>query len=88
MSGAWTHLVRFLAEEDGQEHLGQVDAKRWPDVGLALEKGEKITVNLVQGSVFDGVVTEKTMTIAQVRGPKPYMPSGLAMGMIKGRNIC
>lgn len=63
----WTHLVRFLAEEDGQIHLGQVDAKRWPDVGLVLEKGTKITVNLVEGSAFDGVVTDKTMTISQVR---------------------
>lgn len=66
MSSNWTHLVRFLAEEDGQAHLGQVDSNKWPDVGLALEKGDKITVNLIEGSVFDGVVTDKTMTISRV----------------------
>ena len=66
MSQSWTHLVRFLAEEDGQIHLGQIDAKTYPDVGLALEKGEKVTANLIEGSVFDGVVTDKVLTIGQV----------------------
>ncbi|POR38180.1 Uncharacterized protein TPAR_01619 [Tolypocladium paradoxum] len=62
----WTHLVRFLSKEDGRIHLGQVDAK-WSDVGLALEEGSNVTANLVEGTVFDGVVTDRVMTISQVR---------------------
>jgi len=62
----WTHLIRFLAEEDGQIHLGNIDAKKYPDVGLSTFKGEKVIANLVNGSVFDGVVLKKTMTVKQV----------------------
>lgn len=67
MAAQWTHLVRFLAKEDGRVHLGQVDAGKWPDVGLALHEGKTISANLVEGSVFDGVVTDRSMTISQVR---------------------
>lgn len=66
MVASWTHLIRFIAEEDGREHLGQVDAAAFPDVGLALEKGHQISVKLVEGSVFDGVVTDKTLTVKHV----------------------
>jgi hypothetical protein len=66
MTRNWTHLVRFLAKEDGQVHLGQIDAKAVPDLGLALEKGESVTAKLISGSVFDGVVTDKSMTIDHV----------------------
>ena len=66
MSPPWTHLVRFLAEEDGQIHLGQVDAKKWPDVGLGTFKGEKIEAKLVTGTIYDGVVTDKIMHISKV----------------------
>jgi len=58
--------VRFLAKEDGQIHLGQVDPNVYSDVGLALYKGESISARLVTGSIFDGTVTEKTMTIQTV----------------------
>lgn len=67
MSPQWTHLVRFLAKEDGRIHLGQVDSSKWPDIGLALEAGSTITANLVQGCAFDGVVTDKSLTILHVR---------------------
>jgi hypothetical protein len=30
-----TYLIRFRAIEDGWVHLGQIDAKRFPDVGMA-----------------------------------------------------
>lgn len=66
LPASWTHLVRFLAEEDGQIHLGQVDANVCPDVGLALYMGEKVHVRLVTGSVFDGTVTDKKLTISKV----------------------
>lgn len=75
MTRNWTHLVRFLAKEDGQVHLGQLDAKRFPDVGLALEKGESVSAKLVAGDVFDGVVTDRSLTISQVRAPPLSMYS-------------
>jgi len=62
----WTHLLRFIGEEDGQIHLGQADAKKWPDVGLATFMGEKVDVNLVTGTIYDGVVTDRVMHISQV----------------------
>lgn len=69
MAPSWTHLIRFIAEEDGQIHLGNIDAKKYPDVGLSTFKGEKISAELVSGSVFDGVVTGKTMTVKQLLSP-------------------
>lgn len=67
MAPGWTHLVRFIAEEDGQIHLGQVDAKKWPDIGLAIVNNQRVEVQLVKGSAFDGVVGETTLHISQVR---------------------
>lgn len=75
MTRNWTHLVRFLAKEDGQVHLGQIDAKQFPDVGTALEKGQSVSAKLVSGGVFDGVVTDKSMIISQVRTPPVPMSS-------------
>ncbi len=66
MPAPWTHLVRFLAEEDGQIHLGQVYQEKWPDVGLATYNGEKVDVRLINGSIFDGTVTGTTMHISKV----------------------
>jgi 2-keto-4-pentenoate hydratase/2-oxohepta-3-ene-1,7-dioic acid hydratase in catechol pathway len=68
MAPSWTHLVRFIAEEDGQIHLGQVDAKKWPDIGLAIVEKQRIEALLVKGSVFDGVVGKTILHISQVRG--------------------
>ncbi|KAL1980675.1 hypothetical protein VTN96DRAFT_3655 [Rasamsonia emersonii] len=69
MAPNWTHLIRFIAQEDGQVHLGQVDAKQFPDVGLAMLNGEEVTAKLIKGSVFDGVVTEKLLHVAQILSP-------------------
>jgi hypothetical protein len=66
MHPSWTHLLRFLAEEDGQIHLGQVDSKKWADVGLAIYNGDRVDVKLVTGTVFDGAVTNTTMHISKV----------------------
>lgn len=71
MSPTWTHLIRFVAEEDGLVHLGQVDPERFPDVGLATLRGDKISAKLITGDVFDGVVTDKTLHVAKV----PWPPS-------------
>lgn len=69
MSPSWTHLIRFIAEEDGQIHLGNIDAKKYPDVGLSTFNGDKVTAQLITGSIYDGVVTDKTMTVRQLLSP-------------------
>lgn len=66
MAPTWTRLIRFIAEEDGQAHIGQVDARQFPDVGLSVVKGERVAAKLIQGSIFDGVVTEKQLHVARV----------------------
>ena len=66
MPSSWTHLIRFIAEEDGQIHLGEVDPSKFPDVGLAILDGKKVDAKLVTGSIYDGVVTDKTVTVARV----------------------
>lgn len=67
---SWTHLVRFLAVEDNQTHLGQlVDVTR--DVGQDSLDGVKIAVNLIEGSIFDGRVTQHVMHVKQVVAPFP-----------------
>ncbi|ERT01684.1 fumarylacetoacetate hydrolase [Sporothrix schenckii 1099-18] len=70
MAPNWTHLVRFLAQEDGQEHLGQIDNKKVPDLGLALDNGETVTAQVVEGDVFDGQVNaDRVLTIGTLLSP-------------------
>lgn len=65
--GNWTHLIRFIAKEDGQAHYGQVDATRYPDVGLTTYEGkEEVKVKEVTGGLYDGVVTDRELSVAQV----------------------
>ena len=64
MAPIWSRLIRFIAEEDGQVHLGEVDGGR--DIGLALLNKETVTAKLVTGSVFDGTVTDKQLHVVQV----------------------
>jgi hypothetical protein len=66
MVASWTHLIRFVAEETGQIHLGQIDVKEYPDVGIASVEGKTIKAKEVTGSIFDGVVTDKLLTVKQV----------------------
>ena len=62
----WTHLVHFIAREDGLPHLGQlVDTTR--DVGLDLQSGVEVTVFLINGDIFNGFVTDKTLSVLHVR---------------------
>lgn len=69
MPSAWTHLIRFIAKEDGQTHLGQIDPKKYPDVGLATYEGKDVEARLVTGSAFDGAVTDRVYHVAQVCCP-------------------
>lgn len=62
----WTHLVRFVATEDGLVYFGQVDAEKYPDVGLAALEGKRIPVNVVAGSQFDGLVTSQVLHVSRV----------------------
>jgi len=66
MAPGWTHLIRFIAEEDGQIHLGQIDSSVYPDVGFAIFEGKKVEAKLVLGSIYDGVVTEKKLRVKHV----------------------
>jgi hypothetical protein len=69
MAPSWTHLIRFVAEETGQIHLGQIDVKAYPDLGIASVEGKKIVAKEITGSIFDGVVTDKELTVKQVPPP-------------------
>ena len=69
MPSNWTHLIRFVAQEDGQIHLGQVDTKTYPDLGISSVEKKKIEAHLITGSIFDGLVTEKKLTVAQLLSP-------------------
>lgn len=61
---SWTRLVRF-EDESGDIRLGQpVDESQ--DVGLACAAGEPVQVKLIDGDLFDGIVTEQTSTIKKV----------------------
>lgn len=62
----WTNLARFISEEDGQIHLGEVDSSKYPDLGKAILEGQRVAVKLIKGSIFDGVVTDTTMHISTV----------------------
>lgn len=66
MASEWTHAVRFIAEEDGEAHLGQVDPTKWQDVGLAVSRGQRVDVNLISGSLFNGQITDTVLHIALV----------------------
>lgn len=64
----WTHLIRFIAVEDEQIHLGQlVDTSR--DVGLDSVKGVEIKAYLINGDVLSGKVTKHVYTVKRLLSP-------------------
>ncbi|EPS43603.1 hypothetical protein H072_2360 [Dactylellina haptotyla CBS 200.50] len=80
---SWKNLIRFIAEEDGQEHLGDVDANQFPDVGVAIHDGLKVTAKVVNGTVFDGTVTDQTLTVNRLLSPisQPDVPIIRCLGL-------
>ncbi|KAH7024127.1 hypothetical protein EDB80DRAFT_558992 [Ilyonectria destructans] len=68
MAPAWTHLIRFVAVEDGHVHLGQLEDCSI-DAGIASFEGKKIRARVILGSIFDGVVTDKILTVSQLLSP-------------------
>ena len=63
-----THIIRFIAEEDNRVHLGQpTDTSR--DLGLDSVNGTKIQAHLINGSIFNGEVTDQVYTVKQLLSP-------------------
>ncbi|KAM0542636.1 hypothetical protein ACHAPJ_012715 [Fusarium lateritium] len=68
MSFSWTHLIRFIAKEDNQVHLGQlIDTTR--DVGKDSRAGLEVKVYLIDGTIFDGKVTREVLHVKQLLSP-------------------
>ena len=62
----WTHLIRFVANEDHQIHIGQlVDTSR--DIGLDTLEGKKVEAYEIIGSIFSGKITKNVLTVKYVR---------------------
>ncbi|KAF3066908.1 Fumarylacetoacetate hydrolase domain-containing protein 2 [Trichoderma lentiforme] len=72
MARNWTHLIRFIADEDNQIHLGQIDPSVNADVGLDTYNGKRVQARLIVGSAFDGTVTDKILTVKQLLAPLDY----------------
>ena len=63
-----THIIRFVANEDGRIHVGQlVDTSR--DVGLDSLEGKEIKAYLINGTIYAGEVTDKVYTVKQLLSP-------------------
>lgn len=61
----WTHLIRFVAVEDGETHLGQlVDSSR--DIGEDSISGVPIKAFRIEGSIHGGRVTEEVLQVSRV----------------------
>ena len=60
--------MRFVAEETGQVHLGQVVGV--DDIGSAVFAGQgQIKVKLIEGDIYNGVVGTKELTVRQLLSP-------------------
>lgn len=58
-------MIRFIAVEDSQDHLGQlVDTTR--DVGRDIIDGKQVAAYVIEGTIFDGRVTEEILHVQQV----------------------
>lgn len=61
----WTHLIRFIAQEDHQIHIGQlVDTTR--DVGLDTFNKTPVKAYDINGNMYTGTVTRNQLTVLQV----------------------
>lgn len=64
----WTHLVRFIAVEDSQIHLGQL-VDHSGDIGRDALEGKDSSVYLIDGTIFDGRVTDEIKHVKQLLSP-------------------
>lgn len=61
----WTHLIRFIAVNDDTVRLGQlVDPTR--DVGLDTLENIPVFAYVIQGSIYDGKITDEKLQVQQV----------------------
>ena len=68
---SWTHLIRFIAREDHQSHLGQlVDISI--DVGLATYEGKTVQAYNIIGTILDGQVTKDVLTVESASCQSSY----------------
>ncbi|KAH8585708.1 fumarylacetoacetate hydrolase [Bisporella sp. PMI_857] len=65
---SWTHLIRFIAHEDNQQHLGQL-LDTSSDVGLNIFEGVVVKAYLIVGTIFDGQITETILTVKHLLSP-------------------
>ncbi|KIP04544.1 hypothetical protein PHLGIDRAFT_129419 [Phlebiopsis gigantea 11061_1 CR5-6] len=66
----WTRLIRFVAAETSQVHLGE-PVDRWQDVGLASHKKQTIRAYEIVGSALDPAaqVTNNVLTVKHLLPP-------------------
>jgi hypothetical protein len=78
---SWTHLIRFIAVEDSQSHIGQlVDVES--DVGLDAFEGKVIKAFLINGTIFDGFVTNTVLTVKYVSSNSNLLTTKLESNLI------
>lgn len=58
MERNWTHLIRFIAKEDNQVHLGQIDPSI--DIGLDIEAGKLVKQTLSLAARLTGKYSIKS----------------------------
>jgi hypothetical protein len=76
---SWTHLVQSLTIEDSQVHLGQlVDTTR--DAGRDSADGLEIAVYVIDGTVFDGRVTDQVLHVKSLSRPCPWFVPSRGLG--------
>jgi len=64
----WTHLIRFVAEEDEQIHFGQLqDTSR--DIGKDSVDGVPIKAYKIIGDIYNGKITDKIYTVRRLLSP-------------------
>lgn len=80
---SWTHLIRFIATEDHEVHLGQlVDTTQ--DVGLSSLNNIEIKAYLIHGTIFNNVVTNHILTVKQVSSLETYKKQMLTGSQASG----
>lgn len=69
VSRTWTRLARFVAEEDGKVHYGQL-VQEDLDIGLAIGRGDEVLAYEVRPDPFTGQVDKTVvLSIAQLLLP-------------------
>ncbi|KAJ7458398.1 hypothetical protein B0H11DRAFT_2061866 [Mycena galericulata] len=82
ISTQWTRLIRFVAAETSQVHIGQpVDGSL--DVGLAAHRGDPIKAHEIVGSALDpkAHLTTTVLTVKQLLSPLSREEVGYVRGL-------